>query len=202
MADKLPIPPRWVLPAEPLKAPTHRDQLKVDGLPENYIRPDETPEQTAARRRRMKNTAGPERKLKDPSKCKGDGARLGAPPAFLKTTGAKPTKQEDEMKKPSTKTKAKAAAKAKAKTPRDAAGKIARKKREPAKVVPPKAPRTTEGSKKQIIAEMLKRPEGCTTADVLKATGWPAVSMPQQAKAAGIKLVKEKVDGVTRYHAG
>jgi multidrug efflux pump subunit AcrA (membrane-fusion protein) len=57
------------------------------------------------------------------------------------------------------------------------------------------------GSKLAIIVGLLKRKEGCTTKDVLAATGWPAVSMPQQAKAAGLTLKKEKADGVTRYRA-
>lgn len=57
------------------------------------------------------------------------------------------------------------------------------------------------GSKLEIIVGLLTRPEGCTTADVLKATEWPSVSMPQQAKAAGITLKKEKVDGRTVYRA-
>ena len=47
------------------------------------------------------------------------------------------------------------------------------------------------GSKLETIVGLLKRPEGCTTAEVLKATGWPSVSMPQQARAAGLKLSKE-----------
>lgn len=57
------------------------------------------------------------------------------------------------------------------------------------------------GSKLETIVGLLKRPEGCTTKDVLKATGWPAVSMPQQAKAAGLTLKKEKDGPVTRYRA-
>lgn len=57
------------------------------------------------------------------------------------------------------------------------------------------------GSKVEIIAGLLKRPEGCTTADVLKITGWPSVSMPAQAKAAGLTLQKEKDGSVTRYRA-
>lgn len=57
------------------------------------------------------------------------------------------------------------------------------------------------GSKLEIIVGLLRRPEGCTTADVLAATEWPSVSMPQQAKAAGITLKKEKVDGRTVYRA-
>lgn len=55
------------------------------------------------------------------------------------------------------------------------------------------------GSKLESIGKMLSKKEGCTTADVLAATDWPSVSMPQQAKALGITLHKKKVDGVTRY---
>ena len=57
------------------------------------------------------------------------------------------------------------------------------------------------GSKLEIIVGMLQRPEGCTTKQVLEAVRWPAVSMPQQARAAGLKLKKEKVDGITIYRA-
>jgi hypothetical protein len=57
------------------------------------------------------------------------------------------------------------------------------------------------GSKLEIIVGLLTRPQGCTTAEVLKATDWPAVSMPQQARAAGLTLQKEKKDGVTVYRA-
>ncbi len=55
------------------------------------------------------------------------------------------------------------------------------------------------GSKLEIVVGLLKRPEGCTAADVLKATEWPAVSMPQQARAAGLTLRQEKDGKVTRY---
>lgn len=58
-----------------------------------------------------------------------------------------------------------------------------------------------KGSKTALIGELLQRKEGCTAADVLKATGWPAVSMPQQAKALGIGLRKKKDGKVTRYWA-
>lgn len=61
------------------------------------------------------------------------------------------------------------------------------------------APR--EGSKLAIVGKLLARPEGCTTQDVLKATGWPSVSLPQQAKALGVTLKKEKDGNVTRYRA-
>jgi hypothetical protein len=56
------------------------------------------------------------------------------------------------------------------------------------------------GSKLAKIATMLKRPTGCTAAEVMKACDWPSVSMPQQAKALGVKLKKEKQPGSpTRY---
>lgn len=55
------------------------------------------------------------------------------------------------------------------------------------------------GSKLEIVANLLKRPEGCTTADAIAGTGWPTLSFPQQAKAAGLVLRKEKEGKVTRY---
>ena len=57
------------------------------------------------------------------------------------------------------------------------------------------------GSKLAIIHGLLTRAKGCTSKDVLEACEWPSVSMPQQAKALGLKLKKEKVDGVTVYRA-
>ena len=58
-----------------------------------------------------------------------------------------------------------------------------------------------KGSKTELIAALLRRPEGCTTADVLAACHWPSVSMPQQAGLAGIQLRKVKDGKVTRYYA-
>lgn len=58
------------------------------------------------------------------------------------------------------------------------------------------------GSKLEIVAGLLTRSGGCTTADILAATNWPAVSVPQMAKAAGLTLKKEKEKGQpTRYSA-
>jgi hypothetical protein len=65
----------------------------------------------------------------------------------------------------------------------------------------PKARKPREGkSKAEMVGDLLLRPEGCTTADILAATGWPAVSVPAQAKLVGLTLRKEKVPGqATRY---
>ncbi len=57
-----------------------------------------------------------------------------------------------------------------------------------------------EGNKRELVAGLLTRPEGTTTREILDATGWPAVSVPAVAKASGLELRKEKVDGVTRYY--
>ncbi len=81
-------------------------------------------------------------------------------------------------------------------------------KQRAAKGAMPKAPKAAKtdgtktvrpGSKLEIVVGLLTRQEGCTAADVLKATEWPAVSMPQQARAAGLTLRQEKEGKTTRY---
>lgn len=69
------------------------------------------------------------------------------------------------------------------------------------KAKPVRTPKAAGGeSKTDVVAKLLQRANGCTTADVLAATKWPAVSMPQMAKAAGLTLRKEKNKGeLTRY---
>ena len=51
------------------------------------------------------------------------------------------------------------------------------------------------GTKTAIVASLLTRISGCTTREVLEATGWPAVSMPAMAKACGLVLRKHKEPG-------
>jgi len=55
------------------------------------------------------------------------------------------------------------------------------------------------GSKLEIVANLLKRQQGCTAKEALSALGWPAISFPQQAEAAGLKLRKEREGRITRY---
>lgn len=66
---------------------------------------------------------------------------------------------------------------------------------------PEKGPRKMRrDSKVYVIGDLLLRSEGCTAQDVMKLTGWPSVSMPAQAKLAGLTLRKEKTKGQpTRY---
>jgi len=52
-----------------------------------------------------------------------------------------------------------------------------------------------KASKVTKIAAMLRRKNGVTREEVLKATGWTAVSMQQQARAAGLKLRVESPKG-------
>lgn len=55
------------------------------------------------------------------------------------------------------------------------------------------------GSKTAIVAGLLTRAKGCTTADILAACNWPSVSVPAMAKAAGLRLEKKKEGKTTRY---
>lgn len=56
-------------------------------------------------------------------------------------------------------------------------------------------------TKLEAITALLLRKAGTTNAEILAATQWPSVSVPQQAAAAGLKLRKEKVKGKpTRYY--
>lgn len=80
--------------------------------------------------------------------------------------------------------KGKAAAK-KAATPKKAAG---------AKTGP-------RGEKVLKVKALLERKSGCTANDVKAATGWPAVSMPAMAKACGLKLRKEQIEGTKDVRA-
>lgn len=103
---------------------------------------------------------------------------------------------------------AKAASKANGKAPGKAtgAGKAAKGKAGKAtaqKHTTDRAKGGAKGSKLALIVDLLKRKQGCTREDVLKATGWPSVSMQQQAKSAGLKLRKDKQKGQpTCYRAG
>jgi hypothetical protein len=108
------------------------------------------------------------------------------------TTAAETAKQESVMSKPALKlVKARGAAKA--------ATNRARRTKTTARA--PSVTVVRPGSKAAAIADLLRRPEGCTTADVLKATGWPSVSLNQQATAAGLTLRKVKEGRITRYFA-
>lgn len=146
-------------------------------------------------------------------------------PVYLQTQNRKELSPEQKAKVDELQAKLKAAEKAKVRERKETAKKLGMsptemskpgaklksetaKKKAPKKGTPKKASKARKagtelrpGSKSALIADMLRRKNGCTTAEVLKATGWPAVSMPQQARVAGIKLVKEKDGKVTRYRA-
>jgi len=74
---------------------------------------------------------------------------------------------------------------------------VSKAKRTGKRTTAPKARRT----KISMVIAMLKRRQGCTNADILKATGWAAVSLPQMARQGKVKLVKEKQGNVSRYWA-
>jgi len=57
-----------------------------------------------------------------------------------------------------------------------------------------------ENKTAKVIA-MLKRPSGVTRTEVLKVTGWKAVSMQQVATNAGVKLKIDDSERPYRYRA-
>lgn len=101
-----------------------------------------------------------------------------------------------------------APAAAKAPKNRSTAKKAAAPKK--AKAAKPAAPKKAAAPKKggdaktktAIVATLLQRPAGCTGKEILAATSWPTVSVPQQAKAAGLKLRKVKEKGKPTVYFG
>lgn len=144
----------------------------------DFLKRTETPAQAAARE---KKHANPETSA---------GVSLAAPLPAPKTTevvvgdNKKPATQESDMRNGKKLGKKAAAGKARTAVAKTVSSKPVR-----------------PGTKLEAIVSLLRRPKGCTTKDVLQATGWPAVSMPAQAKAAGLRLRKEKIEGVTHYYA-
>lgn len=102
---------------------------------------------------------------------------------------AAPQQEEEKtMTTKSKKTKAKKASKKSAKTnARKAVGKKAVTKR--------------GDSKSAKVGALLKRAGGCTRGDILKATGWKAVSVQQIAKGLGVKLKVDESARPFRYKA-
>jgi hypothetical protein len=57
-----------------------------------------------------------------------------------------------------------------------------------------------KGSTQEIMYKLLTRGKGCTRPEILKATGWKAVSVQQVCAALGLKIKMEKKKGeVTTY---
>jgi Putative amidoligase enzyme len=65
----------------------------------------------------------------------------------------------------------------------------------------PSVNRARRGTKAFRIGEMFLRPEGVTGQEVCREMGWPSVSMPVQARAAGIEFTTQRVGRQVRYFA-
>jgi Putative amidoligase enzyme len=65
----------------------------------------------------------------------------------------------------------------------------------------PSINRARPGSKAYRIGEMFLRPQGVTGQEVCREMGWPSVSMPVQARAAGIEFTTQRVGRQVRYFA-
>jgi len=94
-----------------------------------------------------------------------------------------------------TKMATKKAATKKAATKKDATKKAATKTKTKTSTGP-------RGEKTLKVKKLLEHKSGCTRAEVLEATGWPAVSMQAMAEACRLKLRQEKVEknGDVRAH--
>jgi hypothetical protein len=55
------------------------------------------------------------------------------------------------------------------------------------------------GSKAHQIGQMLLRPEGTTGPEICQIMGWPSVSVPAQARAAGLEVYTQRTGRVVRY---
>jgi len=164
------------LRSDPVPAP-----VDADGIPP-FLQRTSTAEEKEAVRRKLARSVGPGRAIKDPpsikaavaraEKAKAKEAKFEGSPAHKKAADAAKKAAQDNARAPAKRTGA----------PRKAAATLSSGK-----------------TKNAMVGELLARPEGCTTADILAATGWPSVSVPAQAKAVGLTLRKEKDGKVTRY---
>lgn len=57
------------------------------------------------------------------------------------------------------------------------------------------------GSKSHLVGQMMMRPEGVTGPEACAATGWPAISLPQQARTCGINFTTRRMGRMVRYYA-
>lgn len=61
--------------------------------------------------------------------------------------------------------------------------------------------RARRSSKAHIVGELMLRPEGVTRSEAMAATGWPAISLPQQARACGLGFTTQRTGNEVRYFA-
>jgi hypothetical protein len=70
-------------------------------------------------------------------------------------------------------------------------------------LAPAPAPRNGQpraGTKTEKIYKLLTRKSGCTRAEVLKATNWPAISIQKISETLGLKLRKDDANRPYRYY--
>lgn len=65
----------------------------------------------------------------------------------------------------------------------------------------PQLNRARYGSKAHTIGNLLLRPTGVSASEVMAATGWPSVSIPQQARLCGLRVSRERMGRTVRYYA-
>ncbi len=61
--------------------------------------------------------------------------------------------------------------------------------------------RARPGSKAYTVGQLMLRREGVTAAEAIAATGWPSISLPQQATACGLTYTTQRIGRTVRYFA-
>jgi hypothetical protein len=61
--------------------------------------------------------------------------------------------------------------------------------------------RARHGSKSWQVGQMMLRPEGVTGPEACAVTGWPSISMPQQATICGLTFTTQRIGRTVRYFA-
>jgi hypothetical protein len=59
----------------------------------------------------------------------------------------------------------------------------------------------TGGTKAQLVGRLMLRPEGVTGPEAMAATGWPSISLPQQAAMCGLSYTTKREGRYVRYFA-
>lgn len=148
------------------------------------------------------DVAGENQESKENDMATTDKEKAAALKAKEKAKAVKAKEKEQAAKE---KTKAKTAAdkeKAAAKAAKAKAKETAAKEKAAAKAAKAKGPKIPRGEKTLAVKKLLERKNGCTRAQVLEATGWPAISMQAIAKNCGLKLRKQKEQGKVTVYFG
>jgi hypothetical protein len=70
-----------------------------------------------------------------------------------------------------------------------------------AAVAPGQINRAPADSKARLVGDLMLRPQGVSRPEAMAATGWPSISLPQQAAICGLSFTTQRTGNRTRYFA-